>query len=79
MQAGLIFGQMGLAERIIEGMKKELVSDYGKKYEDIKVIATGGMATMVDSGVSCIDVIDRRLTLDGLVEVYEKNKAVRKK
>ena len=46
---------------------------------DIKVIATGGMATMVDSGVSCIDVIDRRLTLDGLVEVYEKNKAVRKK
>ena len=40
MQAGLIFGQMGLAERIIEGMKKELVSDYGKKYEDIKVIAT---------------------------------------
>lgn len=55
------------------------MSDYGKKYEDIKVIATGGMATMVDSGVSCIDVIDRRLTLDGLVEVYEKNKAVRKK
>ena len=79
MQAGLIFGHMGLAERIIEGMKQELVTDYGKKYEDIKVIATGGMATMVDKGVSCIDVIDRRLTLNGLVEIYEKNKIARKK
>ena len=70
---------MGLAERIIESMKQELVSDYGKKYEDIKVIATGGLASMVDEGVSCIDVIDRRLTLNGLVYIYEKNKTSRKR
>lgn len=74
MQSGLIYGHMGLAERIIDGMKQELVSDYGKKYEDIKVVATGGMAPMVKSGVECIDVIDKRLTLDGLVVIYDKNK-----
>ncbi|MBQ6621705.1 MAG: type III pantothenate kinase [Mogibacterium sp.] len=79
IQSGLIYGHMGLAERLIDGMKQELVSDYGKKLEDIKVIATGGMATMVEKGVSCIDVIDKRLTLDGLVLIYEKNKTGRKK
>lgn len=79
IQAGLLYGHMGLTERLIEGMKQELVSDYGKKYEDIKVIATGGMATMVDNGVSCIDIIDRRLTLNGLVLIYEKNQTGRKK
>lgn len=79
MQAGLVVGHMGLAECIINGMKRELVSDYGKKLEDIKVIATGGMATMVAQGVDCIDVIDRRLTLNGLVKIYEKNKTGRKK
>lgn len=79
IQAGLIYGHMGLTQRIVDGMKAELVSDYGKKYEDIKVVATGGLATMMDNGVDFIDVIDRRLTLDGLVIIYEKNKGLRKK
>ena len=47
--------------------------------EDIKVIATGGMATMVESGVDCIDMIDRRLTLSGLQILYEKNRGLHKK
>lgn len=79
MQAGLIYGHMGLTEYIIEGMKNELVSDYGKSYDDIKVIATGGMARMVETGVKCIDIIDKRLILEGLVMIYEKNKSSRKK
>lgn len=79
IQSGLIYGHMGLTQRIVDGMKAELVSDYGKNPEDIKVIATGGMATMMDEGVDFIDVIDRRLTLDGLVIIYEKNKGLRKK
>jgi type III pantothenate kinase len=37
------------------------------------------MATMVESGVDCIDVIDRRLTLDGLQMLHEKNKGLNKK
>ena len=44
-----------------------------------KVIATGGMATMVESGIDCIDHIDRRLTLDGLQMLHEKNKGLNKK
>jgi type III pantothenate kinase len=34
---------------------------------------------MVESGVDCIDIIDRRLTLDGLQMLYEKNKGLNKK
>ena len=78
IQSGLIYGHMGMTKRLVESMKDELVSDYGKKREDIKVIATGGMATMVESGVDFIDVIDRRLTLDGLVMIYEKNKGLKR-
>lgn len=79
IQAGLIFGHMGLAEYLINGMKDELVELYGAERSEIKVIATGGMATMVESGVDCIDVIDKRLTLEGLLIIYEKNKVLQRK
>ena len=64
---------------MIKGMKKEMSEELGCKPEDIKVIATGGLATMVESGVDCIDVIDRRLTLDGLQMLHDKNNGLNKK
>ena len=73
MQAGLIYGHMGMTERIIKGIKEELVTLYGKDRDSIKVIATGGMANLVSGGVKGIDVIDRRLTLNGLAIIYKKN------
>lgn len=79
MQAGLIYGHMGFTEHMVRGMKKEMSAELGCREEDIKVIATGGMATMVESGVDCINCIDRRLTLDGLQILYEKNKGQNKK
>jgi len=79
MQSGLIYGHMGFTEHMVAGMKQEMSDELGCEPEDIKVIATGGMATMVESGVDCIDVIDRRLTLDGLRMLYEKNKGLNKK
>ncbi len=79
MQSGLIYGHMGFIEHMIRGMKKEMAQETGCSEDEIKVIATGGMATMVESGVDCIDIIDRRLTLDGLQMLYEKNKGLNKK
>lgn len=79
MQAGLIYGHMGFTEHMIAGMKQEMSELTGTAPEDIKVVATGGMATMVESGVDCIDIIDRRLTLNGLQIMYEKNKGLHKK
>lgn len=79
MQSGLIYGHMGFTMHMVTGMKKEMVELLGCAEQDIKVIATGGMATMVESGVDCIDVIDSQLTLDGLQLLYEKNKGLQKK
>lgn len=79
MQSGLIYGHMGFTEHMVAGMKAEMCSEFGCQPEDITVVATGGMATMVECGVECIDVIDRRLTLDGLQTLYEKNKGLNKK
>jgi type III pantothenate kinase len=73
MQAGLLYGHMGAMEYIVKKMKEEmrLIS---KTEKEIKVIATGGMAAIIDDGVDNIDVVDKLLTLDGLYYLYEMNK-----
>jgi type III pantothenate kinase len=73
MQSGLIFGHRGMVEYITERIKRELAEIDGSG-DPVRVIATGGMATLMESGTSCIDVVDRMLTLEGLAYLYEKNK-----
>ena len=68
MQSGIIYGYVGLVEKIVDMMKSEL------KTEDVKVIATGGLASLISSETKCIDHIDKFLTLDGLKLIYEKNR-----
>jgi len=77
MQSGLVYGHMGLVEYIVNRMKKELSpSDDGKR---VKVIGTGGLATLIAGGIDCIDHIDKMLTLEGLQLIYEKNRHDTKK
>ncbi|PWM70404.1 MAG: type III pantothenate kinase [Bacillota bacterium] len=68
MQAGIVFGMAGLVERIIKMIKAET------GYETMKVIATGGMGKLIKEEVSCIDAVDRTLTLEGLKFIYDLNK-----
>ena len=68
MQAGIIYGYAGMVERLINMIKEELGND------DVKVIATGGLSTLIDSETDSIDYIDKDLTLEGLKLIYEKNK-----
>ncbi len=67
MQAGLVYGQIGQTEYIIEQVKKET------GYRDMKVIATGGLGSIICNETDKIDVYDRQLTLEGLRIIYEKN------
>ena len=73
MQSGLVYGHMGLVEYIVKKMKAEL-AEYCHTDEPVKVIATGGLATLIDNGVECIDYVDKMLTLEGLELIYKKNK-----
>ena len=72
MQSGLVYGHMGIVDYIVKKMKAELKQICPGK-EPI-VVATGGLSTMIDAGVDCIDYVDKMLTLEGLEIIYEKNK-----
>ncbi len=73
MQSGLIYGHMGVTELITRKMKAELM-EYDKEAPEPKVIATGGLASLIESGIDCIDYVDKMLTLEGLQLIYAKNK-----
>ncbi len=68
MQSGIIYGYVGLVDKIIAMMKKELGHDH------IKVIATGGLSSLIASETDSIDCVDKNLTLEGLKIIYNKNK-----
>lgn len=73
MQSGLVYGHMGIVEFIVNKMKKELADIVGPE-KKVTVVATGGLSTLIDNGVDCIDYVDKMLTLEGLEIIYEKNK-----
>lgn len=66
MQAGLVYGYIGQVEYIIDKVKEEMNMD-------MKVIATGGLATIICNETDKIDIYDRELTFKGLKIIYEKN------
>ena len=68
MQAGIVFGMAGLVEKIIDKIKSE--TGFGK----LTVVATGGMAKLVKGEVTCINAVDRTLTLEGQRLIYDLNK-----
>jgi len=74
MQSGLVYGHMGTVEYVLGKMKKELL-ELTHSGKPVTVIATGGFASLMESGVAGIDHVDKLLTLEGLQRIYEKNKA----
>lgn len=78
MQSGLVYGHMGMVDYIVKKMKDELKEYSHNDNAEVKVIATGGLASLIDSGIDCIDHVDKMLTLEGLQLIYEKNKKTKK-
>ena len=68
MQAGLVYGQIGQTEYIIRQVKKE------SGFNDLKVVATGGLGRIISEETDEIDVYDGNLTLEGLRIIYERNR-----
>ncbi len=64
MQSGMFFSYVGGVDYMIEGFKKEL----GGK---ATTVATGGLARMISESSKSIDVINSKLTLEGLNMLYK--------
>ena len=68
MQSGVVYGYIGQTEYIIRKMKQE------SGYENVKVVATGGLGKIIAEETPLIDYYDPMLTLKGLQILYEKQK-----
>jgi type III pantothenate kinase len=65
MQSGLLWGYISMVEGMVTRFRAELG-------EDVKVIATGGLAQLIGLHTASIDVIDPWLTLEGLYFIWER-------
>ncbi len=67
MQAGIFYGYVGLVDEIVGRMKRE-------SRENPKVIATGGLASLIAPETKSIEAVEEYLTLEGLRVLYLRNK-----
>lgn len=72
MQSGLFWGYVGL----IEGLVGRIKAEFGKP---MTVIGTGGLANLFYKQMTAIDHLDPDLTIRGLIQIYARNAAKRKK
>ncbi len=67
MLSGIYWGYVGL----IEGLVARIVEEYGN---DMKVIATGGLAPLFAEGTPIIREVDPEMTLRGLASIWHRNR-----
>src|SRR5271157_6014787 len=66
VQSGLYYGYLGL----IDGILERLIAELG---DNVKVVATGGLASLMGGGSKYIREVDDLLTLEGLRIIYERH------
>ncbi len=70
MRSGLLFGYVGLVEGMVARFRAELGAN-------MRVIATGGLASLIAAETTAIEHVDPWLTLKGLRMIYELNRGAR--
>lgn len=66
MQSGVFLGYLGMVEAMTERFQRELGGG-------ARVIATGGLSTLIGPAAALIEVVDPELTVQGLRLIWEMN------
>ena len=66
MQSGLLYGHAGMVDGIVGRMRAEVDGD-------TPVVATGGLASTIVPHCRSVEIVDDRLTLDGLRMIFDMN------
>ncbi len=67
MKSGILYGYGAMIDGITAKIKQETMTD-----DNMKVVATGGMAKLIAPVTNSIEIIDPLLTLNGLQLIYNK-------
>lgn len=70
MQSGIYWGYVSLIEGLIDRIKAE----YGRP---MKVVGTGGVASLFQGATNHIDLFDPDITVRGLLEIWRRNSNIR--
>jgi type III pantothenate kinase len=68
IKSGMIFGYAGLVDGMVDRMAQEMEGAP-------RVIATGGLAPLMQNVTNCIEAVEPLLTLEGLRLIHEKSTA----
>ncbi|OGQ77690.1 MAG: pantothenate kinase [Deltaproteobacteria bacterium RIFOXYA12_FULL_58_15] len=66
MQSGILYGYAGLVDGMVSRMRAELSFE-------VRVIATGGLASLIAGCTQVIEAVDDYLTLEGLRIIHGRN------
>jgi len=69
MQSGIFYGYIELIDGLVRRLKREQEPRLGK----MKVVATGGVASLFQGASSEIDIFDDEVTSRGLLAIFKRN------
>ncbi len=68
MRSGILHGYGGMIDRMVDKLSRELSAEP----EKVRIIATGGMARLINPYSTVIEAVDELLTLKGLKYIHKR-------